>query len=366
MNTNLFDRFISSILCEQPEDPELFPAEDVARIRRIMDYDPLNPEFTSEEAYEKLERAFYLVSRKYMFFSSLKNQAINIIPKPGDPPIPTINTAAVDKKGNFLYNPDFVMKLTLPEVAGLVMHELLHIGNEDLYRVEEILGKEGNPVDWMRWNIAADLVNNYWIAADIVNDQSSDIKLPPGGLHPDEDGVVRKVISDLHQKKIDIPEDQWIDLNDKSTEEVYWALKKLDDDLIREIDDERLDIHFAKLSASEIIEVFDLEDGDPPPPPPPPPPGGNPKFEDLTGAVVQDKVTGAWAVVVKDDQHSNTEIVHISEDEAKQLVVAMSGGIGDLIRKSSGQKPIRRVEQHAKRLVVHRAKSEDPNAQTNS
>lgn len=80
-------------------------------------------------------------------------------------------TAAINERGDFFFNPEFIKRLTDLELKGLVCHEILHLAFQHPFRVQH-----RNPV---LWNIAADLKVN----AELTN--RSDLKLPQGGLIPD-------------------------------------------------------------------------------------------------------------------------------------------------------------------------------------
>lgn len=91
-----------------------------------------------------------------------------------------IPTAAVDKYGNFLYNPDFIDKLRSDELRGLVAHEALHIAKGDFFRV----GKR----DPMLWNVASDCIINYMLLKD-------SFVVPPNGYNPNREGHIEIKVS---------------------------------------------------------------------------------------------------------------------------------------------------------------------------
>jgi predicted metal-dependent peptidase len=88
----------------------------------------------------------------------------------------TIQTAAVNKYGNFFYNEDFILGLTEQQVLGTLVHETLHIAKEDFFRC--------GSRDLMLWNIASDCIINY-----IVKHEEN-LDLPACTLLPDAKGDI--------------------------------------------------------------------------------------------------------------------------------------------------------------------------------
>ncbi len=84
-----------------------------------------------------------------------------------------IPTAATDYK-NMYYSPDFVAKLTDPELVFLVCHEVMHPMFHHNSRV-----KKRNP---KLWNVAADLVINEHISEDDELGKKGIAKMPVGGV----------------------------------------------------------------------------------------------------------------------------------------------------------------------------------------
>ena len=66
-----------------------------------------------------------------------------------------IDSCGVDKSGNFFYDEKFITSLTSDELRGVLVHEALHLGKGDFFRM-------GNR-DKFIWNIASDMVINYII-----------------------------------------------------------------------------------------------------------------------------------------------------------------------------------------------------------
>lgn len=106
-----------------------------------------------------------------------------------------IPTAAINERGDFFFNPEFIKGLKDDEVKGLVCHEILHLAFRHLFRIQNR--------NIILWNIAADLKVNREL------DNRSDIKLPPGGLRPDYSGTFK-----LGRVKIE-------HIDEKTTEQIY-------------------------------------------------------------------------------------------------------------------------------------------------
>lgn len=111
----------------------------------------------------------------------------------------TVPTAAINERGDFFFNPDFIKTLSDPELKGLVCHEILHLAFQHPFRM--------TTRNLILWNIAADLKIND----ELRNHRTA--KLPKGGLIPDYDGFS---MDGVHIK--DIP--------NKTTELIYADLHK--------------------------------------------------------------------------------------------------------------------------------------------
>lgn len=85
-----------------------------------------------------------------------------------------IDTAATDGR-RLLFNPDFVNKLTKPELLGLLAHEVMHCAAKHFARRGE------RPAD--QWNIAADCAINHLL-------KEAGFTLPKGGIFPGEGDFV--------------------------------------------------------------------------------------------------------------------------------------------------------------------------------
>lgn len=79
-----------------------------------------------------------------------------------------VDTCAVDTRGNLIYNPKFIEKLTQNQIKTLLSHEVLHIALQHLIRVRVVVPDldEKKGIDSKTkaklelWNIATDLVIN--------------------------------------------------------------------------------------------------------------------------------------------------------------------------------------------------------------
>lgn len=89
---------------------------------------------------------------------------------------PEIPTCAVDKNGNFYYNPKFVDGLSKDEVRGVVLHELLHV-------ILDHFNRKGNR-DAMIFNYATDSVINYKI-------NKEGLSIPKCAINPDRNGILK-------------------------------------------------------------------------------------------------------------------------------------------------------------------------------
>jgi len=286
----------------------------------MWNHDPTNPETSCADAEDKIALATLRLERGFFALGSFLNY---LNPVCNDS---RVASAAVDQSGNFYYNSDFINKLSIGQVAGLIMHEISHIGMGDLYRSKGLDGE--------RWNIASDYVNNWYIMNDLItlnagsNEQGKDglkvvpkggaqvvISLPLGGLFPDPDGVVRNVRLDDEHVLV-FPENKQIDLSSRSTEEVYEMLKELDDNIVNAMNNERFDSHISdtSINAVTIEEVLTNSGGS----------AGGGKGPiipaDLKNLLVIDKRTGQLAVVVSaSDKNKTATIVPLSRQDVENI-----------------------------------------------
>jgi hypothetical protein len=276
----------------------------------LFDHDSTNPTHTQDDVEEKVSQAFYYLVQYFPFFGQLAATFINPVYNE-----PSVGTMAVDQSGNLYINADFAAKLTIPQIAGVLAHELAHIGFNDLFAPHP--GE-----DMKRWNVATDLVNNWYLLNDFqaLNEHGAAFELPPGGLYPDADGYVRKVSNNLLGVHVDLPKEHWIDLNNADSREVFEILKRIDDEIIDAMNQQRQDDHIYQPSID--VNSYDII----------PDPGGggedseDPEGEkrvidhDLTDVLVKIKDTDEWAVVIRDEQKDSVEIIKISEDVANEIL----------------------------------------------
>lgn len=292
---------------------KIVPASRDPRAKELWNHDALNPITTVEAAEEKLQYALIRLSRSFFALSSFMNQ---LKPVPNDP---RVASAAVDRSGHLYYNTDFISKLTVGEIAGLIMHEICHIGMGDLFRSTELKSQ----ADHKRMNIASDLVNNWSIMNDLetMNDdlpegKDASISLPPGGCVPDPDGWVRRTALS-QDEDIEFPQNDWIDLNLRSTEEVYEMLKKFDDVLIDILGNDTFDSHINATTINA-VEIEERDSSGSSTPSPSGPVKSVPAS--LESVLAIDKHTGQPCVIVKADNDNKTAlVVHISEEDMNNL-----------------------------------------------
>ena len=126
-----------------------------------------------------------------------------------------VNTMAVSETGNIYINPQFAMKLSFNEFAGVLAHEAMHIVNFTFGR------RRGR--QFKLWNIATDFIMNR----DLLD---SGFELPAEGCIPVRSGGMS--IVKFIDKRGDLME---IDITNSSAEELYKILK--DNLTIKEGDD---------------------------------------------------------------------------------------------------------------------------------
>lgn len=112
-----------------------------------------------------------------------------------------IDSAAINEKGDFFYNSEFIKTCSDKELKGLVCHEILHLAYQHPFRIQNR--------DQKLFNIAADLKVN----SELQKCLRTGMELPGGGLKV-EWGEWK--CANVHIKSID----------DKTTEQIYAELKK--------------------------------------------------------------------------------------------------------------------------------------------
>ena len=96
------------------------------------------------------------------------------------PPILTdkVPIAAIDARNRIYLNPEAIEKLTLPEIRGVLVHELLH----GVYRHHPRMQQR----DPKRWNIATDAVINHRVTSMGYRLPTGVINDPRGATHTEE------------------------------------------------------------------------------------------------------------------------------------------------------------------------------------
>jgi predicted metal-dependent peptidase len=148
--------------------------------------------FGTLTARQKLTKSRVLLNKLQPFFGYL-TMRLNFIEDNESEP----KTMAVDKNGNLYYNTDFVDKLTIDELNGVLCHEVMHCALLHLERIET--------KDRMLWNVSTDAVINSLIL-------KNDLTLPKDTIRPNYNGIISLFGVEL------------IDVHKKSANEVYDAL----------------------------------------------------------------------------------------------------------------------------------------------
>jgi predicted metal-dependent peptidase len=123
-------------------------------------------------AYNKVRRCFTQIITNYGFFAELLFQ-LNIIEANKNSGVDTMATDGI----TIAYSPEFVKKLTEPEVVFVIIHEVMHNANFHFDR-------QGNR-DHQLWNCAADYAINIQID-DMRKDMNSTVLSAPKAILLDE------------------------------------------------------------------------------------------------------------------------------------------------------------------------------------
>lgn len=144
-------------------------------------------------ASDLIIKARVMLQRSHPFFAYLSQY---LTPKP----IKGFGTMGVNRKGDLTYDPDWVAKLTLDQMKGVVAHEIMHVAFKHL---DYLKAKQANIA-----NISMDIVINDALV-------TNSLTLPKEGLIPSSDHSIN--ITD----KIKVE-----NINKKCWEEVYDELIK--------------------------------------------------------------------------------------------------------------------------------------------
>lgn len=96
-----------------------------------------------------------------------------------------VGTAAVDKHWRMYWSPSFFETLSIDEAAGIVLHELDHLIDNDPERAASLGVTDKNPHKSMYaevWNVAADAVINE-------RRRREGVRLPDGAIYPEKVGL---------------------------------------------------------------------------------------------------------------------------------------------------------------------------------
>lgn len=85
-----------------------------------------------------------------------------------------IGTMGVSRNWVCYWNPEFANTCTVPELAGVLLHELMHLLSRHHNRAKLLIGQDNSK----RWNVAADF--------EINDSLGKEVELPKGGLHPSQ------------------------------------------------------------------------------------------------------------------------------------------------------------------------------------
>jgi len=108
---------------------------------------------------DKIQKAKTLLILDHPFFGTL----VSRLPLIEDKSVQTAATNGLDIR----YNPDWLLALTVPEIMGVLAHEVMHIANGHTWRRDER--------DMRQWNVACDYAINPLLVANSLT-------LPKGAL----------------------------------------------------------------------------------------------------------------------------------------------------------------------------------------
>jgi predicted metal-dependent peptidase len=89
---------------------------------------------------------------------------------------PGFGTFSVDKHWRMYYDPELFSKWSLDELAGVVLHETMHLIGKHHQRLN-LITETPSSIEYERWNIAADMAINSVLA-------DNNIELPDDGVYP--------------------------------------------------------------------------------------------------------------------------------------------------------------------------------------
>ena len=86
-------------------------------------------------------------------------------------PVKGFGTLGVDKHWRLAYDPDFIETLSVGELGGVILHELLHLLNKHHDRFE--LTNDNSKEDISDWNIATDIAINEMLSQEFDDQRHS-------------------------------------------------------------------------------------------------------------------------------------------------------------------------------------------------
>ena len=168
------------------------------------------------ETKDLISKAKYKLFKGFPFFSYLVDN-LNIVEDN------TIETMAVDGKGNVYYNTNFIQEICKTEnnvvksdkLLGVLTHEALHLVFEHPKRMS---GRKVMVGNYSLWNIAGDIyinnviVMNYSSSLIVNNGNKIEMSLPDSVILPKDNCI------EMFGKKIE-------NISEKTTEDIYDELK---------------------------------------------------------------------------------------------------------------------------------------------
>jgi predicted metal-dependent peptidase len=289
----------------------------------MVDPDTLSPE-------KKMTRAKVKLYRNFPFFGYLTSHLTLVETE-------QLPTAGVDFRGNLYYNPEFIDGLTMSEVKGLALHEVLHLALEGDKRQR---GRKHR-----LWNIAQDAIINHVITQEKQETNGNVIELPktiPGDITgSDEDGepVLPNKDGSIEIGKKDPVKIE--DLSNESFESVYDIVRKESQD--RKIKVKFMDSHVVESEEGESGQGQGEEDEDADVVIEVQPQGGEGEGEDEEeqeqgGGGEEDEDADVSKKDISDTEKDWGEILQKAVQEAKQRQGHVPGSVSEIVDNAEKSK----------------------------